>query len=61
MGKKMGRPRLNQTEAKGVLIGARFSPPEARLVEDAVKKARKVKSDWVRACLLSAATQSASC
>jgi len=47
---------LAKGEAKGVLIGARFSPPEAKIVEDAARRARKVKSDWVRMCLLSAAT-----
>jgi len=56
MSKKAGRPRLAKGEAKGVLIGARFSPPEAKIVEDAARRARKVKSDWVRMCLLSAAT-----
>jgi hypothetical protein len=52
---KMGRPRLPKAEAKGVLIGARFSPPEARIVTEAAKRAGKVKSDWVRCSLLAAA------
>lgn len=56
MSRKAGRPKLNKSEAKGVLIGARFSPPEAKIVEDAVKRANQVKSEWVRSCLLSAAT-----
>ena len=56
MRKKVGRPKLTKAEAKGVLIGARFSPPEAKLVIEAVKRARKVKSEWVRSCLLAAAT-----
>jgi hypothetical protein len=56
MSKKMGRPRLPKCEAKGVLIGARFSPPEARQVIEAVRRAGKVKSDWVRLSLLRAAT-----
>lgn len=58
MSRKVGRPKLTKAEAKGVLIGARFSPPEAKRVEDAVKRAQKVKSEWVRECLL-AATQPA--
>lgn len=54
----MGRPRLPKGKAKGVLIGARFSPPEAKIVVDAVRRARIVKSQWVRMCLLSAAASS---
>jgi hypothetical protein len=42
-------------QAKGVLIGARFAPAEARQVESAAKRAQKVKSEWVRSALLSAA------
>lgn len=52
----MGRPKLAKGESKDVLIGARFTQDEARTVEDAARRARKVKSDWVRMCLLSAAT-----
>ena len=55
MNTKMGRPRLPKGQAKGVLIGARFSPPEARIVAGAVKRAKAVKSQWVRMCLLTAA------
>ena len=53
----MGRPRLPKGQAKGVLIGARFSPPEARIVTNAVRRAKAVKSQWVRMCLLTAAGQ----
>ena len=52
---KMGRPKLPKGKAKGVLIGARFSPPQARIVVEAVKRAKRVKSEWVRTVLLSAA------
>ena len=55
MTKKMGRPRLPKGELKGVLIGARFAPDEAKIVTAAVRRAKTVKSQWVRACLLSAA------
>ena len=58
MSAKIGRPRLPKGEAKGVLIGARFSPPEAKIVTEAVKRAKKVKSDWVRTVLISAASSS---
>ena len=56
MKNKMGRPPLPKGEAKGVLIGARFAPDEAKQVEQAVKRAKAVKSDWIRSALLSAAT-----
>ena len=49
---KMGRPKMPKGENKGVLIGARFSTPEAKQVEDAVRRAGKVKSEWVRTTLL---------
>ena len=52
----MGRPKLPKGESKGVLIGARFSPPEAKAVIEAVKRAGKVKSDWIRDVLLNAAS-----
>lgn len=41
--------------AKGVLIGARFAPSEAKQVEQAAKGAKAKKSDWIRSTLLSAA------
>lgn len=55
MSKKMGRPALPKSKAKGVLIGARFSPSEADLVHRAVKRSNQVKSQWVRDALLEAA------
>ena len=58
MSTKMGRPRLPKGKAKGVLIVARFSPPEAKIVTNAVRRAKAVKSQWVRMCLLSAAASS---
>ena len=51
---KMGRPPLPEGKAKGVLIGARFAPEEAEQVHKAVKRAKQVKSEWVRTVLLSA-------
>ena len=55
MTKKAGRPRLKKAEFKGVLIGARFAPDEAKEVLDAVKRAKQVKSKWVREALLARA------
>lgn len=42
-------------KAKGVVIGARFSPEEAKRVHDAIDVAGQKKPDWVRAVLLQAA------
>lgn len=53
--KKLGRPKLAKGEAKGVLIGARFTPDESRDVHAAVKRSGRVKSDWIRNVLLTAA------
>jgi len=51
----MGRPKLPKGEAKGVLIGARFSADEAEIVTDAVLRSNENKSEWVRKTLLTAA------
>lgn len=51
----MGRPKLPKDRAKAVLIGARFSPPEANQVDQAVKLAGQGRSEWVRKTLLFAA------
>jgi hypothetical protein len=55
MSAKMGRPRLPKSEAKGVLVGARFSPPEAKAISKAANKAEEGKSEWIRRTLLWAA------
>lgn len=52
MSGKIGRPKVPKREAKAVLIGARFSPPEARAVENAVQKSSLDKSKWIRTKLL---------
>ena len=55
MKKKMGRPLLSES-AKDVLIGARFGRDEAKTVQDAVKRSKTGKSEWVRKTLLAAAS-----
>jgi hypothetical protein len=52
MSKKMGRPKVAKSEFRGVYIGARFSPDEARKVEANIKRAKKPKSKWIRERLL---------
>lgn len=51
----MGRPKLPKGESKDILIGARFSPDERRVVESAAKRDGLGKSEWIRKALLSAA------
>lgn len=51
----MGRPLLSES-AKDVLIGARFGRDEAKTVQDAVKRSKTGKSEWVRKTLLAAAS-----
>lgn len=52
---KLGRPKLPKDQARGILVGARFSASEARQVVDAAKRSKLSKSEWVRKVLLSAA------
>lgn len=52
MNKKMGRPKLAKDQAKEVLIGARFSPPEARAIAQAANRIDQGKSEWIRRTLL---------
>jgi len=48
----MGRPKLPKNEARKILIGAKFSPPEARSVEQSARESRLDKSKWIRERLL---------
>lgn len=52
---KMGRPKLPKGESKDILIGARFSLAESKLVDAAVKHSGQGKSEWIREKLLTAA------
>jgi hypothetical protein len=51
MKKKIGRP-IQDDEAKGTLVGARFGPTEAAQVELNAQKAGLTKSEWIRQQLL---------
>ena len=55
MKKRMGRPPIGTQVAKGVIVAARFSPPEVKEIQGAVKRAKLNKSTWVRKHLLAAA------
>jgi hypothetical protein len=49
---KMGRPKLPKNAARKILLGAKFSPPEARSVEQSARESRLDKSKWIRERLL---------
>jgi hypothetical protein len=55
MANKVGRPKVKKAEFKGILIGARFAPDEAKTVQEAVKRSKQGKSAWIRKALLQAA------
>jgi hypothetical protein len=48
----MGRPKLPRDEVRKILIGAKFSPPEARSVEQSARESKLDKSKWIRERLL---------
>jgi hypothetical protein len=56
----MGRPKLPKNEARKILIGAKFSPPEARSVEQSARESNLDKSKWIRERLLEHAKSHAS-
>ena len=53
---KLGRPKLPKGEAKSLMIRARVSQAEYKLVEGASKADGKELSEWVRTVLIGAAT-----
>jgi hypothetical protein len=55
MAKKRGRPRLAKGQAKAEFINLRFSPDEARQIDNAAERAKLKRAKWARGILLSAA------
>lgn len=51
---KIGRPKLPKGEAKSLMVRARVSTAEQRLIEDAAKATGKEISEWIRSTLLAA-------
>ena len=49
---KRGRPKAKTGEAKGTFFAARFNQAETKILNDAIKKSKKSKSDWIREKLL---------
>jgi hypothetical protein len=57
MKKKMGRPKLPKSEAKGVQFGIRLSKPDADAVQQAIRRSGLSQPDWLRNALISAAKE----
>ncbi len=52
MKKHAGRPKLGTQNAKGVLMAFRFTPGEAKRINEAARAAKLTKSEWARKLLL---------
>jgi hypothetical protein len=52
---KIGRPTVPKAKYRGILMQARVSPDENKVILAAIKRAKDTKSDWIRKALLSAA------
>jgi hypothetical protein len=49
---KIGRPKLAKADAKGKILGVRFTPAERKQLEQAAQRADKTLSNWARETLL---------
>jgi len=52
---KMGRPKVPKAKLREILMQARVSPEENKVISEAVKRSKLSKSTWMREALLSAA------
>lgn len=56
MDNKVGRPKIPEERAKRILLGAQYSPPEAKRIDTAVAASpEKDRSKWLRSATLEAA------
>ncbi len=55
MAKRPGRPRIPKTKSRHVLIAVRLAQEEAKRLREAVERAGKTQSEWIRETLLAAA------
>jgi hypothetical protein len=55
MSKKMGRPKVAKGKLRGIIVNARFSPEEYKVLTSAISKTSDSQSGWVRKVLLEAA------
>jgi hypothetical protein len=52
MKSKMGRPKVPKAKLRGIIVQARFSPEEHRVIAAAVQRSKESQSGWVRKTLL---------
>jgi hypothetical protein len=52
---KMGRPKLPKGKVRGILILTRISQEENKVIEEAIRRSKLIKSEWTRKALLSVA------
>lgn len=55
MSKKMGRPKLPKAKLRRILMQARLSPEENKVIIQAIRRSKDGKSEWIRKALLSVA------
>ena len=48
----MGRPKVPKAKLRGILIQARLSPEENKVINEAIRRSLDNKSDWLRKALL---------
>ena len=61
MKSKMGRSKVAKAKLRGIMVNARLSPEEHRVIEAAVKSSSESKSNWIRKTLLTAAGAGQQC
>jgi uncharacterized protein (DUF1778 family) len=52
---KMGRPKVPKAKRRVIIVNARLSPEEDKVLQAAIAKSPHNKSEWVRQALLSTA------
>ena len=52
MKKKAGRPKVGIKNAKGEVFSVRVTPPDAKEINAAIRRASTSKPDWLRKALL---------
>jgi hypothetical protein len=52
---KMGRPKVAKAKLRGIIVNARLSPEENKVINEAIRRSKLAKSEWIRKALLSAA------
>ena len=55
MKSKMGRPKVAKAKLRGIIVNARLSPEEHKVIQAAVESSPDSKSNWIRKALLAAA------